>query len=87
MTERKPHPDNDLIDAAQESAAPGAQGSASGGAVALEVGSRAEEHRAQGTLVGDEVERAQGSDNPARDERKGDKSVDHMVGGGSSPSR
>ena len=59
----------------------------SGGAVNLEVGTRAEEHRVEGTLVGDEIERAQGSDNPAQDERKGPKSIEHMVGGGSSPSR
>jgi hypothetical protein len=78
MTERKPHPDNGLIDAMEDASAPTAQSSSAGGNVNRTVGTRAELNAAQGELVGDEVERATGSDNPAQDEKKGDKTIDAL---------
>ena len=81
------HPDNDIIDQAQEDSTPGAQGSSAGGEVNRRVGSRADEKTAQGKLEGEEVETVTGSDNPEEDARKGPKTAAHMVGGGSSPSR
>ena len=89
MPERQSaHPDNDLIDAMQDEAlGDTAQQSRAGGEVNRRVGTRAELNAAQGQLEGEEVERATGSDNPEEDARKGSESVDHMVGGGSSPSR
>ena len=78
MTERKPHGDNALIDEMEEDSAPTAQLDRSGGNVARTVGTRAELHQAEGTLEGDEVERAVGSDNPADDEMKGDKTFDKI---------
>lgn len=70
MTERKPHPDNELIDRMQEEGTPGHQGR-SGGNVNRTVGTRAELERADGDAGG--VTRATGSDNPADDAVKGDK--------------
>lgn len=88
MPERQSrHPDNDLIDQAEQDSMPTAQASRSGGEVNRRVGTRAEEKAAEGQLVGQEVETATGSDNPEEDAKKGPKSIDHMVGGGSSPSR
>lgn len=88
MPERQSrHPDNDLIDQAEQDSMPGAQGSSAGGEVNRRVGTRGEEKTAQGKLEGKEVERVTGSDNPEEDAKKGPKSLDHMVGGGSSPSR
>jgi hypothetical protein len=81
MTERKPHPDNDLIDAMEEGSAPTAQSTGAGGNVNRTVGTRAELNAAQGDLVGEEVERATGSDNPAQDEKKGDKTIDALQQG------
>ena len=78
MTERKPHPDNDLIDAMEDASAPTAQSSSAGGNVNRTVGTRAELNAVEGELVGNEVERATGSDNPAQDEKKGDKTIDAM---------
>lgn len=88
MPERQSrHPDNDLIDQAQQDSMPTAQASRAGGEVNRRVGTRAELNAAKGQLEGEEVERATGSDNPSEDAKKGDKSIAHMVGGGSSPSR
>lgn len=88
MPERQSrHPDNDIIDQAQEDSVPNAQASRGGGEVNTRVGTRAELNKAKGQLEGEEVERAVGSDNPGDDAKKGPKSIDHMVGGGSSPSR
>jgi hypothetical protein len=42
---------------------------------------------AQGKLQGEEIETAVGSDNHEEDARKGPKTIEHMIGGGSSPSR
>jgi hypothetical protein len=81
MTERKPHPDNDLIDQMQQDSMPTAQGSTPGGNVARTVGSRAELHTAEGQLTGEEVERATGSDNPEQNDRMGDKAHDKIASG------
>ena len=81
MTERKPHPDNELIDQMQQDSMPGAQGSTSGGTLATDIGSRAELHEAEGQLEGEEIERVTGSDNPARNERMGDKTYDKIRSG------
>jgi hypothetical protein len=81
MTERKPHPDNELIDQMQQDSMPTAQGSTSGGNVARTVGSRAELHAAEGRLEGEEVERATGRDNPEQNERMGDKAHDKIAKG------
>jgi hypothetical protein len=78
MTERKPHPDNDLIDQMQQDSMPTAQGSTAGGNVARTVGSRAELHEAEGQLEGEEVERATGRDNPEQNDRMGDKAHDKI---------
>lgn len=88
MPERQSrHADNDIIDQAEQDSMPGAQTTRGGGEVNRRVGTRAEEKTAQGQLEGEEVERATGADNPEQDAQKGEKSIDHMVGGGSSPSR
>ena len=81
MTDRKPHPDNELSDQMQQDSMPTAQGSASGGTVATDVGSRAELHEVEGQLTGEEVERATGSDNPEQNERMGDKAHDKIAKG------
>ena len=73
MTERKPHPDNELIDQMQQDSVPTAQVDRSGGNVARTVGTRAELHEAEGQLEGEEVERATGRDNPEQNDRMGDK--------------
>ena len=78
MTERKPHPDNDLIDAMEDASAPTAQSSSAGGNVNRAVGARAELNAAQGELLGGAVERATGADNPAQDEKKGDQTIDAL---------
>jgi hypothetical protein len=78
MTERKPHPDNAMIDQMEQDSVPTAQSSSAGGDVARTVGSRAELHAAEGQLEGEEVERATGSDNPAQNEVKGDKTFDKI---------
>jgi hypothetical protein len=72
MTERKPHPDNELIDQMQQDSVPTAQVDRSGGNVARTVGTRAELHEAEGQLEGEEVERATGRDNPEQNDRMGD---------------
>jgi hypothetical protein len=81
MTERKPHPDNAMIDQMEQDSVPTAQSSSAGGDVARTVGSRAELHAAEGQLEGEEVERATGSDNPAQNEVKGDKTFDKIRSG------
>ena len=81
MTERKPHPDNELIDQMEQDSMPTAQGSTSGGNVARRVGTRAELQQAEGTLVGEEVERATGGDNPEQNGRMGDKTHEKIAKG------
>ena len=81
MTERKPHPDNDLIDQAEQDSVPTAQAGRSGGNVARTVGTRAELHQAEGQLEGEDVERATGRDNPEQNDRMGDKAHDKIAKG------
>ncbi len=70
MPERQSrHPDNELIDSLQDGATPSQQGR-SGGEVSRKVGTRAELNRATDP---DDHERALGSDNPAQDAQKGEK--------------
>lgn len=69
MTKRDPHPDNDLIEELTEGETP-SQGSSAGGNVSRDVGKRAELHRATDP---ENREPVVGSDNPADDARKGDK--------------
>ena len=80
MPERQSaHPDNGLIDRMQEeSLGETAQQSRSGGEVNRRVGTRAEQNRAEGTLGGDKVETAVGSDNPEQDAMKGEKTLDKL---------
>jgi hypothetical protein len=70
-----------MIDQMEQDSVPTAQSSSAGGDVARTVGSRAELHAAQGQLEGEEVERATGSDNPAQNEDKGDKTFDKIRSG------
>ncbi|MXP10066.1 hypothetical protein [Pseudoblastomonas halimionae] len=75
MPERQSrHPDNDLIDRITEEETP-SQGSSSGGDVNTRVGSRADLHRATDP---DNREPVVGSDNPAEDAKKGDKTLAAM---------
>lgn len=69
MTERKRHPDNELIAELAEYPTP-AQGSRAGGNVSRDVGTRSELGRATDPQHRESVE---GSDNPAEDARKGEK--------------
>lgn len=74
MTERKPHPDNALIDEMEQEGAVGQQGT-SGGNVARTVGARSEEH---GATEDPGVERATGKDNPAENAAKGEKTIEKL---------
>ena len=79
MPERDPHSDNELIEAMEENAGGAtAQNDRSGGNLARDIGSRAEQRTAEDHLSGDEGDRAKGSDNPAQDELKGDKTIAAM---------
>lgn len=78
MTERKPHPDNRMIDRMEEESIEPTQQGSSGGNVNRTVGSRAELHEAEGQLEGEEVERATGRDNPAQNQVKGRKTFDKI---------
>ena len=75
MTERKPHPDNALIDALQEEGPTPSQGSQSGGNVHRDVGTRAELRDLTGTPG---IERARGHDNPAENAMKGRKTIERL---------
>jgi hypothetical protein len=72
------HPDNEMIDAAQEESVPTAQQSAAGGQLSRDIGSRSE---AAGNLDSDEIERLTGSDNPDQDKLKGNKTFDKIRSG------
>lgn len=76
MTERNPHPDNDLIAEITEGGATPSQGSGSRGNIRADVGTRAELDRALGDEDG--TTRVKGSDNPAQDELKGAKTIDKL---------
>jgi hypothetical protein len=79
MPGRDPHPDNDLIDSmAKESGGSTAQNDSRGGNLGRDVGARAEQRAVEENLVGEEVDRARGSDNPGLDELKGDKTLGAM---------
>ena len=75
MTERKPHPDNDLIEELQKGGPTPSQGGSSGGDLARNVGSRAEVHK---TVRDTGMERPTGQDNPAQDELKGEKTIERL---------
>lgn len=77
MTERNPHPDNELIDEMTAEAAPG-QADSAGGNVARNVGKRDELARATDP---DNREPVVGSDNPADDARKGEKTSEAIRSG------
>lgn len=82
MPERQsPHSDNELIDEMEKDTTGTAPLDRSGGNVNRTVGTRAELNEARGTLQGDEVERAMGSDNPADDEMKGNKTFEKIRSG------
>lgn len=72
--------DNELIERMAEEGEVSHQGT-SGGNLARKVGTRAELHRAEGNLAGEEVERVVGSDNPAQDEEKGEKTLNKIRSG------
>lgn len=79
MPERNPHADNDLIDSMEETAGGSTQqNDRSGGDLARDVGTRAEQRSAEDHLEGDEVDRVKGSDDPVRDALKGDKTLGAM---------
>jgi hypothetical protein len=79
MTERDPHPDNDLIDSmAKDAGGSTTQNDRAGGNLARDVGTRAEERTTEGNLSGEEVDRVKGSDNPEQDALKGDKTIAAM---------
>lgn len=72
MIERKPHPDNELIDELESGGPAPGQGGRSGGQVNRDVGTRSELRNTVGTTGN---ERPTGKDNPAEDARKGDKTI------------
>jgi hypothetical protein len=76
VKQRRPD-DNALIDRMADEGTLPHQGSA-GGDLARKVGSRGELNRARGDLVGEEVERVIGSDDPAHDAVKGAKTFDKI---------
>ena len=79
MPERDPHSDNELIDSMEYNAGGAtSQNDRSGGNLARDIGTRAEQRTVENHLTGDEVDRAKGSDNPAEDELKGDKTIAAM---------
>jgi hypothetical protein len=72
MTERKPHPDNTLIDELAREDTPG-QGGTSGGGVSRDVGSRTEMDNTAGAR---HTERPRAQDNTeAVNESKGDEAI------------
>ena len=75
MTERKPHPDNALIDELEKDGRAPSQGGSSGGDVARRVGARAEAH---GVDEDAGVERARSLDNPIDAEMKGKKTIERL---------
>jgi len=78
MTKRDPHADNELIDSMEDEAGGAtAQNDRSGGNLARDVGTRAEEKATEGHLEGDEVDRVRGSDKET-DSLKGDTTIDAM---------
>jgi len=72
MTERKPHPDNALIDELESDGPAPSQGGRSGGNVNRDVGARSELRNTAGSAGN---ERPTGRDNPAEDAMKGEKTI------------
>jgi hypothetical protein len=72
MTERKPHPDNALIDELEADGPAPSQGGRSGGQVNRDVGTRSELRNTAGPLGN---ERPTAKDNPAEDASKGEKAI------------
>lgn len=72
MTERKPHPDNAMIDELEADGPAPTQGGRSGGQVNRDVGTRSELRNTVGPTGS---ERPTGRDDPAEDARKGDKTI------------
>lgn len=78
MTKRDPHADNELIDAMQEDAGGGtAQNDRSGGNLATDIGTRAEQKKVEGNLEGDETDRVRASDKET-DDLKGQDAIGAM---------
>lgn len=79
MTQRDPHPDNELIDAMAEEAGGGStmQNDTRGGNLARDVGSRAEQKSVEDKLVGEEVDRPKASDKE-RNWQKGEDTIADM---------
>ncbi len=76
MTERKPHPDNALIDELEDQGTAPSQGGTSGGDLKRDVGSRSELHNTAGAT---HTERPHGQD--ARDDQrttKGPQTIDRL---------
>ncbi len=72
MTERKPHPDNALIDELEEQDAAPSQGSTAGGNLQRDVGSRSELRNTAGTT---------GSERDDLHTAKGDKTIARLQPG------
>ena len=84
MTERKPHPDNALIDELQEDGPAPSQGGRSGGAVNRDVGTRSELRNTAGTTGS---ERPTAQDHPeAMNEAKGEKTIGRLDPANEGPS-
>ena len=80
MTERKPHPDNELIDQLEADSPAASQGGSSGGQVNRDVGSRSEMHDTAGEP---RSERPHAQDNPDNmREAKGEKTIARLQPGG-----
>lgn len=75
MTERKPHPDNALIDEMEDQGRAPSQGGSAGGKAQTTVGARAEEHDVDEDPG---VERVRSQDNPVNAEMKGKKSIERL---------
>ena len=79
MTERKPHPDNALIDELQEDGAAPSQGGTAGGNLQRDIGARSEQRNTAGE-TGNVRPTAQ--DHPeAQNEAKGDKTMARLQPG------
>src|SRR5688500_10710624 len=76
MTERKPHPDNALIDELERDATP-SHGGRAGGGTAREAGGRSELRNTAG-VIGNERPRAQ-DNTEAVNESKGDKAIGRLA--------
>jgi hypothetical protein len=79
MSERKPHPDNDLIDELQEQGSVPGQAGSSGGDLQRDIGTRSELHNTPGASG---RERVTAQDHPeAQAKAKGEKTIDRLAPG------